>query len=171
MQDLWRGTKTNPQISGLFEFRSKMVQLIPIYAKGQHEDTFEFFTGLFYHISQDCEYQIDRPAGMTDSQRAWIGNLGGNSSFYNDLFFHQIKNKRVCKNCKKSNFSYDIDSAVMLATPDTERTLNLQDLIDEHLQECEIADYACKHCETLDCLIHYKQLILAPDILVIILKR
>lgn len=171
MQELWRGRKRDKvrRVFYIRDFKAKVVNLNAVYELGNHEDAFEFFTFLFTHISQDCEYDIPKPVGMTESQRAWISHLGGRSSIWNDLFFYQMKNKRECRNCKKVNVTFETDSTLMLPLP--EKFCTLEKLIWDYFKTCTIPDFACTKCKTIGSLIHEKEIVLTPDILVIILKR
>lgn len=169
MNDLWNGTETEPQILNHKYFRDEVGVLCPMYAKGHHEDTFEFFMFLFNVISDDCIRTIKRPLVMTEAQKSWYNHFQGNTSFLIDKFYYQMKNTQLCVNCKDPNYTFEVDSTLMLSVPN--RPAYLTDLIEDYLRQNIITEYSCSECKSCGSIVNVKEVVLEPEVLVVILKR
>uniref|UniRef100_A0A6P7GT98 ubiquitinyl hydrolase 1 n=1 Tax=Diabrotica virgifera virgifera TaxID=50390 RepID=A0A6P7GT98_DIAVI len=168
LRELWGGTMSNQKTFFIGKFKNRICQFAPIYDNGEHEDCFEFFIFLFNAISDDCSSELPRQM-MTESEKAWYGHLQGRSSFWIDSFYFQLRNLKICCNCRKVNPTYDTDSLLMLSVPN--KSCNLQNMIFDYLKEVRLTDFSCNNCKFTNTIINKKELTVEPEILAIVLKR
>ncbi|KAJ8930836.1 hypothetical protein NQ314_016253 [Rhamnusium bicolor] len=171
MKALWEGTFKRPKSHYPQMFFEKVYELNPVYNKGNHEDTFEFFIFLFNLLSEDSSFDMPRPKIMTEREKSWYAVLQGRSSYFIDLFYYQLRNTRVCWHCQKPNYVFDSDSSLMLPVPQNKERCNLEMLLREYLRENLVADYSCSDCKHSATIVNRKAIVLDPEILIIVLKR
>ncbi|CAG9855464.1 unnamed protein product [Phyllotreta striolata] len=169
LRELWGGTYQKPKVFLIQEFKDRICEFAPMYDRNTHEDCFEFFMFLFNALSEDCAVDLPRLKMMTESEKAWYGHLQGRTSFLVDNFYYQLKNTKFCCNCKKVNLSFETDSTLML--PVATRTSHLRDMIAEYLRESRLTDFSCSNCKSTGTIINKKDLVVEPEVLVIVLKR
>ncbi|KAL1498103.1 hypothetical protein ABEB36_008957 [Hypothenemus hampei] len=169
---LCEGTETDKKIYKPSAFYDVVCRLNPIYKKGNHEDCMEFFLFLFNYINDDCSFDIKTSGVKLEREKAWYSHLQGRTSVWVDLFYHQFKSTKICQTCHSKADSYEIDNTLMLPVPFRPglRMVHLKDLIDEYLEDNQILDYKCSKCQNLG-VINKKTVVVAPEILVIVLKR
>ncbi|KAL3289814.1 hypothetical protein HHI36_023205 [Cryptolaemus montrouzieri] len=148
-------------------FYEKVCSIEPNYRMGNHEDCMEFFLFLLNNLSEDCAYDIQKPDVMSPAQQAWFNQLGGKTSIFTELFYHQLRITQVCHNCKKTTYKFEIESTFMLPVP--EHDFRVEDLMKNYLQDYIIDDYCCSKCKKP--VTNSKSVCVAPNILVIVLKR
>ncbi|CAG9828409.1 unnamed protein product [Diabrotica balteata] len=168
LRELWGGTLSSHKTFYISQFKNRICEFAPIYDKGTHEDCFEFFIFLFTAVSEDCSADLPREM-MTESEKAWYGQLQGRSSFWIDSFYFQLKNLKVCCNCRKVNPTYDTDSLLLLSVPN--KACHLQNMVADYLKEVKLTDFSCNNCKFTDTIINKKELTVEPEILAIVLKR
>lgn len=168
LRELWGGTAYRHRTFFISQFKNRICEFAPMYDNNSHEDCFEFFLFLFNAVSEDCS--IDLPSQvMTESEKAWFGQLQGRSSFWIEMFYFQFKNMKVCCNCHKTNLSFDTEGLLLLPVPNKDCTLD--SLISEHLQENRLIDYSCSNCKSLNTIVNRKEVSVEPEILAVVLKR
>ncbi|XP_056645415.1 uncharacterized protein LOC130450803 [Diorhabda sublineata] len=168
LRELWGGTAQRHRTFFISQFKNRICEFAPMYDNNTHEDCFEFFLFLFNAVSEDCS--IDLPSQvMTESEKAWFGQLQGRSSFWIEMFYFQFKNMKVCCNCHKTNLSFDTEGLLLLPVPNKNCTLD--NLISEHLQENRLIDYSCSNCKSFNTIINRKEVSVEPEILAVVLKR
>nr|XP_023024717.1 ubiquitin carboxyl-terminal hydrolase 8-like [Leptinotarsa decemlineata] len=168
-REIWKGSDSNQNIFFIEEFKKKIVEIAPQFGKNTHEDAFEFFIFLSKVINEDCSLDLLQSPVMTEQENAWYSLLQGHTSFWVDTFYHQMKNSKTCYKCRQPNLSFETDSTLML--PVGESTSYLQLLIDEYMRENLVFDYSCSNCKTSAAIVNKKEIIVDPDVLVIVLKR
>lgn len=171
MKTIWEGTSKRcksyyPQL-----FFERVYELNPVYDKGNHEDTFEFFIFLFNYLSDDCSFDIVRPKVMTDRERSWYSQLQGRSSYFVDLFYYQLRNTKLCWRCQKPNLNFDSDNSIMLPVPVKNESVRLEALLKEYLKENLVSEYSCSACKSSATIVNRKAIVIDPEIFVIVLKR
>ncbi|XP_018568751.1 ubiquitin carboxyl-terminal hydrolase 2 [Anoplophora glabripennis] len=171
MKTIWEGTAKNCKTYYPQSFFNKVYELNPVYSKGNHEDTFEFFIFLFNHLSEDCSFDLVRPKVMTDRERSWYSQLQGRSSYFVELFYYQLKNTKICWCCQKPNLNFDSDSSLMLPVPVKNESVRLEALLKEYLKENLVSEYSCSECKSSATIVNRKAIVIDPEILVIVLKR
>lgn len=169
MRELWKGDKQNVRIFNIKDFKSKIAQINPTFNRGRHEDAFEFFMLVFSECSLDCEYVFKTQGIPTDSERAWIAEVGQCSSVWMNMLYFQIKNLRSCIRCKNICLSFEQGNILYLSMRAT--TCGLQDLIDDYMVDKNINEYACTRCKTIGSLSQKKEVLLIPEVLCMVLKR
>ncbi|CAH1153604.1 unnamed protein product [Phaedon cochleariae] len=169
MRELWGGTPDNPKHYFIEPFKRKLCETAPNFDRGNHEDAFEFFIFLFNLISDDCSFDLSPPPVMTESQKAWFGHLQGRSSFLIDAFYYQLKNTKTCYYCRRTYLSFDTDSTLMLAMDNA--ACSLQPMIEEYMKDNRVQDYSCSDCKSTSSILNRKEIVVDPEVLVIILKR
>lgn len=95
------------------------------------EDAFECFITLFNECSLDSEYVFEIEGVPTQSDIAWINQMGNESSMWN-MFYFQMKNlKRYCLTvCEDFEISHEVGNVIYLLIVGNTSS-NLQDLVDE----------------------------------------
>ncbi|XP_044765641.1 ubiquitin carboxyl-terminal hydrolase 8-like [Coccinella septempunctata] len=147
-------------------FYEKVGSIEPTYKMGNHEDCMEFFLFLLNNLSEDCAYDITKPDMMSPAQQAWFTQLGGRTSFF-DIFYHQIRITQVCNNCNITSLKFEMESTFMLPVPEDD--FRVEDLMRNYMQDYIIDDYCCSKCKQP--VTNSKKVCVAPEILVIVLKR
>ncbi|KAH1009843.1 hypothetical protein HUJ04_002148 [Dendroctonus ponderosae] len=169
---LCEGTETNKKVYKPSAFYDTICKLDSLYKKGNHEDCMEFFLFLFNYLNDDCSYDITKKSVMIEREKAWYSQLQGRTSLWVDLFYHQFKCTKICQTCHNKADSYETDNTLMLPVPYRPglKSVKLGNLIDEYLEDNQILDYKCSKCQNLG-VINKKQVVVAPEILVLVLKR
>ncbi|CAG9768504.1 unnamed protein product [Ceutorhynchus assimilis] len=173
IQSLCEGAENDRKVFRPTAFYEAVSRLDPLYSKGNHEDCMEFFIFLFNQLHDDCAFDLRRQTGvMLERTKSWYTHLQGRTSFWVDLFYHQFKCTKTCLVCKATVDSYETDNSFMLPVPHDPgvRSVQLKHLISNYLQDNQILDYKCSKCKNLG-VINTKEITLAPEILVLILKR
>lgn len=168
MQLLWAGTETDPKTIWPEEFKRRIDALDERYRDHAHEDAFEFFMMLFAHLNDDLLTPIKKPRVMTHIEQAWYTHLQGTTSIFIDTFHHLINGIRICVNCRKVSYTFEIENTVLLSMP--EGFNSLQSLLDNYLGVTN-EDMACKSCKSIVAMRLHKSVSVLPEVLVIVLKR
>lgn len=164
INDLWHQDYTFISPTELY---AKICSLDKMYKLGNHEDSMEFFTFLFSKINEDCMEDMKRTDVLTPKLQAKMVQLMGKTSIFVDLFYHQIRNIRICQNCNNKDFNFEIDNTLMLPVPD--RSCSINHLIEDYFKDYTIQDYVCVKCTK--CVINRREVTDPPKILICVLKR
>ncbi|XP_045482502.1 ubiquitin carboxyl-terminal hydrolase 8-like [Harmonia axyridis] len=163
-RSLW---SNNPKTLNPIDFYEKICSIEPSYRMGNHEDCMEFFLFLLNNLSEDCAYDIQKPDMMSPVQQAWFNQLGGKKSIFTDNFYHQLRITQVCYNCNRTTYKFEMESTFMLPVPEDD--FRIEDLMRNYMQDYIIDDYCCSKCKQP--VTNSKTVVVAPEILVIVLKR
>ncbi|XP_030761435.1 ubiquitin carboxyl-terminal hydrolase 8-like [Sitophilus oryzae] len=168
---LCEGTEYDKKVYRPTSFYDVVCKLDPVYKKGNHEDCMEFFLFLLNHLNDDCAQDITTKV-MSEREKSWYSHLQGRTSFWVDLFYHQFQCTKICQVCHLQAVSYETDNTLMLSVPyrATLRMVHLKELIHEYMEDNQILDYKCSRCQNMK-VINRKNIIVEPEILVIVLKR
>nr|XP_023025804.1 ubiquitin carboxyl-terminal hydrolase 8-like isoform X2 [Leptinotarsa decemlineata] len=168
-REIWKGSDSNQNIFFIEEFKKKIVEIAPQFGKNTHEDAFEFFIFLSKVINEDCSLDLLQSPVMTEQENAWYSLLQGHTSFWVDTFYYLLKNSRTCNKCHHTNSVFETDSTLMV--PIDKSTKHLQLLIDNYMTSNLVLNYVCTKCQQSSRILNKKEIIVHPEVLVIMLKR